>query len=405
MKKLNKTLFAIVLFGILWALLAFSAGAANNTVAKIKSFSVQRQGSASVTLDWKTDEGSVGGFKLYKFEKAKNKNTLIASIKKDVRSFKVTSLIAGTDYCFKIKAYSKTKDGTVYSDTLMLETYTLVPKVTGLKLKSNSDINQELTWKAIKGIKTYNIYYLNKSTGKYVLMGSKNENSAIIKCAPATVYTYKVKAVAKVLNNKKTLLGASSDPLETISKSAFVSTFLVESKTTSSVTIKWGAVQKANGYKIYRAPASGKNYKLIMTLKNATSATISGLASAKNYKFRIKSFTVVNGKTVLSDSSATLSITTKPINTTVSQEADVFLNGKVNLSWTEVERATGYLIYVSDKKDSGFSLYKEVSAPSTSATLTGMKNGSAQYVKIKAYVVTDGIKDYGDYSRVITVLA
>ena len=105
------------------------------------------------------------------------------------------------------------------------------------------------------------------------------------------------------------------------------------------------------------------------------------------------------------DSSSVLKVSTKPYAVSLKQENDSSGNGKAVLSLTEAPRAKGYLIYVSDHMNSGFSLYSEVSADYLHTTLTGLKNDVPQYVKIKAYFIADGVKVYGDYSAVITVNA
>ena len=404
MKRLKNIFLVVALLALMAFAFAF-ASSAETGAPSVANFTVAKQSPTSLTLQWETGEEPVSGFKLYKYQKANKKTTLIATLKKEEMSFKVGSLLSGTDYCFKLKAYIRSGGETVYSETAVLETYTTLPKVTGLALKSNSDVSQELTWNTVKGVGSYSIYYFNKTTGKYVLMGSKPTNEAVIKCSPATLYKYRVKATAVVEGGKTKISGKLSDPLEAVSRASLVSSVSVSEKTSSSITLEWEAAKKAEGYKIYQYDSAKKKYVAAKTVRGETSAVIDNLKSAKQYKFKIRSFTKVEGTNVFSEPSSVIAVITKPETPVLSQNSDAVLNGRISLSWTKSPRAKGYLIYISDHKNSGFTLYKEVDGSTDSTVVSGVKNGAKQYVKIKAYVEIEGAKVYGDYSKIITVYA
>ncbi|MGN1194982.1 MAG: leucine-rich repeat protein, partial [Acutalibacteraceae bacterium] len=64
----------------------------------------------------------------------------------------------------------------------------------------------------------------------------------------------------------------------------------------SSVKLTWKAVSKATGYRVYVYNTSTKKYKALKTT-TATSYTATKLKSGTKYKFAVKAYTTVNGKT------------------------------------------------------------------------------------------------------------
>ena len=390
---------------IILGAVAFAADKTAEPAPVLKSFTVSAQGTNYLTVKWKLESGKISGYKLYKYVKSTKQATLLETFTPDVTSYKIKSLKSGTDYCFRLRAFYKTKTETVNSKTLAVESYTTVPRITGLKLTKNEDYSQEITWDAIKGIKSYRIYYLSKKTGKYTFLGTKSTNVASFKTSPATAYTYKIKAEASVQGGKTMIYGKASAALETVTRSALIDTFSVKSKTDTTITFSWEAAKNVDGYRVYQYDAKEKKYKAVKTVKNALEVELIGFKSATQYSFKIRSFRNVDGTNVYSRYSSTLKVMTKPSATKVTQVADALNNGKVILSWSKVDRADGYLIYISSHKNSGFTLYKEVKADKLAATVTGVKNGEKQYVKIKAYASNGDSKIYGAYSKIISVYA
>ena len=75
--------------------------------------------------------------------------------------------------------------------------------------------------------------------------------------------------------------------------------------------------------------------------------------------------------------------------------------GKASLSWKEVSGATGYVVYMSEKKDSGFE--KIGSTKKLSCTIKNLKKGKTYYFKVKAYTKVDGKNVYSGATKAIAV--
>lgn len=75
---------------------------------------------------------------------------------------------------------------------------------------------------------------------------------------------------------------------------------------------------------------------------------------------------------------------------------------ELELTWSEVEGAKGYIVYRSEKKDSGYSrLVKVVGSEYTSYIDENVEKGKKYYYKVRAYSTTAGTSFYSEYSRVV----
>ena len=66
----------------------------------------------------------------------------------------------------------------------------------------------------------------------------------------------------------------------------------VSAKTTSSVSLQWKKVSKANGYQIYCSTSKSKNYKKVKTVKSGKTVTakVTGLKANQTYYFKVRAY-------------------------------------------------------------------------------------------------------------------
>lgn len=118
-------------------------------------------------------------------------------------------------------------------------------------------------------------------------------------------YYYKIRTVT---TDPKT--GLSSVSTFTTEKSAVPSLDKPVIKTIGTgkkaVTLKWGKVSGANGYKVYRATKKNGKYKSIKTISNGKTLSFKNtkLKKGQKYYFKIRAFRNVSGKPVYSNYSA-----------------------------------------------------------------------------------------------------
>ncbi len=195
---------------------------------------------------------------------------------------------------------------------------------------------------------------------------------------------------------------------------------------TDKVTLKWKNVAGAEGYEVFRYDVSKKKF-----IKAGTSAGVSFTdkkrSAGKPYRYKVKAYAVVNGKTCYGNLSSELKVLTKP-KAPARVSAERLTEAAVQISFQPVKGAVSYEIYKYDKgnkkyqlayKVKGKKLYqynskkknwtylrriKKASGKIT-ARLTGMnQEESNQKYYIKAFVSKRGYASrYSAKSKVVKV--
>lgn len=168
-------------------------------------------------------------------------------------------------------------------------------------------------------------------------------------------------------------------------KPSNVSGFSVEKYDTSSVTLKWKKVKGADGYIIYRYNSSSKKWVKAKQIKkgSTTTAKISKLSDASQYKFKIYAYKLKRKKKILSAKSASLSAYTRPKATeSLSVEKKNAYN--VKLSWKKVKKSGGYIIEYKNTSGEWKRLVKIADSETVYCTVQ-IPTDSGGSVRIKAY--------------------
>lgn len=208
--------------------------------------------------------------------------------------------------------------------------------------------------------------------------------------------------------------------------------------TTRQITLTWKAVPGATGYRVYRYnPTTGKYVKLKNTSKTTYTAT--GLIHSYPYKFAVKAYAKIDGKTYWATTYRTVNTATLPEKPVIKTHPGV--NGDPLVGWpklnlnnnihftniieTEKHRnPVNYTLYRSTDKDSGFKKilevyredyeYKMLVHPGNSIVTVNhlssdylyfkdkkLKNGT-YYYKVVAYVTVDGKNIFGEFSDTVS---
>lgn len=128
----------------------------------------------------------------------------------------------------------------------------------------------------------------------------------------------------------------------------------------------------------YQCTMRDLNGKLMKTFKTSSRyGFFSNFAVRKVGKAKIRAYIEVNGKASYG-AWATKNIIPQPKLSTDKKKSYIS-GGKMRLSWTKVTGATGYDIFVSLKKDSGYKKVASVKSTSTGATLSSFNGSSFKY--------------------------
>ena len=177
---------------------------------------------------------------------------------------------------------------------------------------------------------------------------------------------------------------------------------LSATQTKNSIKASWSAVPGAAGYRVQlykgntvvRTVVTSKTSVNFKKLDNGKK-----LAAGTEYKVVVTAFSKLGSKVYYSTASRSLLTATKTAAPSVkSVEAG---KKSVTLKWNKVAGATGYTVYYSTKKDSGFKAVKATTK--TSRTVKKLKSGKTYYVKVVANKKVSGTRISSAFSKTYKV--
>lgn len=328
-----------------------------------------------LTLSWKASIRA-NGYEVYQYDASTKKYKLVGTT--SATSLKVTNLEGSTEYKFKIRAYIE-DEGTIKSDySAVFTTKTKRPeKVSSYKLSAtnltyNGKVRKpSVTVKDSKGNKLkkdvdYTISYEKgcKLPGKYSVKITCKGNYTGTKSL-----TFKIKPAA----TKKVTI----------------------KQTTSKITLTWTKVEGADGYRVYQYNSKTKKYKRIAETKRAK-YSVKKLKAGTNYKFKVRAYAEDDG-IILGKLSDVVSTATKTTKTSII-EIKSSKKGKVTLSWKNVSGETGYQVYYSTKRYSGYEKAATYKKNITKGAKSKLKSGKTYYFKVRSYKKTASGNVYSTWS-------
>lgn len=396
-KTINK-LLVTVLFLMLSVLTVSVSASAQEITVTAPSLEAIAANTQAIKLRWESAD-EVYCYKLYVYDtQAKQYNTLYKGRKTEMT---VSGLEPGTEYLFAVRAYMIDSNKVYSSKLVKLRSNTRLDTVTGLTQSENTESSHRISWNAVRGADGYIVYYYNNEKGRYVTVGQTAKTTCkLTKLSSAYAYTYKIKAYRLKEDGGK-ICSAASQAFNAITLPATVSGFRASSVSTDSYTLNWNVSEGDGGYRIYEYNTKTKKYSTVATVKKVCSLPVSSKAPASSSVYVIRSYAKIDGKTYFSALSDQLTVTTRPNAPTAKIKVDMPGNGALKISWTPVEKADGYLIYASERKNSGFVLKKKVSADTLECTIKGLSTSSTTYIKVKAYVTVNGQMVYSANSKLI----
>ena len=254
-------------------------------------------------IDWNKVDGA-DGYNIY--IKKDGEWTLVESDK--IKYYTFDYLLYNSKYEVGIKSYI-TVEGEKYLSKDMATTTLVTPSEVPEKKFSGGISSRntiDLFWYLDGGVSGY-VIYLRKDN-KWVKLATTNNDSGLYKfekALPGKTYKFGIKAFVKgtegtVYSKLSTMSVLCEDYSKTEVKTSSV--------TNSTVTVKWGAVDGADSYRVY-IYKNGKwsYYKGI----KKTSYKITGLEASTKYKIKVKPCFKADGEVVWGTYSDTVSVTTK----------------------------------------------------------------------------------------------
>ncbi|KAL9658160.1 hypothetical protein ABK040_013072 [Willaertia magna] len=231
------------------------------------------------------------------------------------------SLTPSNSYSFTV--VSKNSAGS--SATSSVSESTLPPTVTSPSASSSSTTQATVTWTAVTAgnvsPKKYDV--CNTVTGVCSL-GITGNSYIDTGLSPSTTYSWSIRTFNGLKYSATNVTASTTTLPET-------PTLSLESVTHNSVSLSWNSVSAGNNAPItYSVCKTSPSPSACQNGLSGTTTTFSGLSSSTTYGFQIQA---VNGKSISSTSSATLTAVTKPQAPTTLQIINVQTQ-QFTASWT-----------------------------------------------------------------------
>ena len=227
-----------------------------------------------------------------------------------------------------------------------------VPRLSSAVTASYNSI--KVSWKAVPGAKSYNVYCKGGKYKKYKIVQEgvpatsyQHVSSTAYPLEVGTKYTYTVRAVCD-----QQISGYNAAGKTVKLKLGTVKLGKVQSQAYNQLKISWKGVSGANGYYIYIK--SGNSWKKIGT---STSTTFTHTASTKfplntgvTYTYTVRAYRTVNKKNICGGYDKNgISGKAAPGTPTI-ETVECTTQGKILLRWKSVPGATHYIVYRKNAK-------------------------------------------------------
>ena len=178
-----------------------------------------------------------------------------------------------------------------------------------------------------------------------------------------------------------------------------VTSKVTASQTTTTITLKWNKVTGADGYRVYKYNTKTKKYEKLKDV-TGTSLKISKLTAGTKYKYKVRAYTKDDG-TIWGAYSAVFETATKCKTPSITKLTTT--KGKASFTWSNVSGESGYQVYYSTKKDSGYKKVKSYKVNVVKGSKSKLKSGKKYYFKVRAYKKTASGTVYSSWSAVKSV--
>ncbi len=302
-------------------------------------------------LTWKKVSGATG-YNIYRSTDGESYELCAKITSGSTVAWSDTNVVRGVKYSYKIAAVRSGIEGKLSAAKNGTPT---LSAPSGVKAARASATGIKLTWKKAAGAQGYEIMRSTTSGGAYETVAFVSGNGTVTytdsKLEAGKTYYYRVRSVRE-LDGYKAYSGNSA----TVSAKTTLyapSTVKVVSTGYRSIAVTWTAASGADGYVIYRATSKNGTYSKIAEVgSDILGYDDVNLTANKYYYYKIKTVHNNTSGTVYSGYSSYKYAKTV-LKTPTGVDID-YSPEYVGIYWIANEEATGYQVYRSAKKSSGY---------------------------------------------------
>lgn len=313
-------------------------------------------------------------YRIYRSVKEDGTYTLVGTNNGDVLNFTDKNLAPGTTYYYKVEAYEVGNNLTsagIMSNAKSVKPVLTVPKK--VKATGYTYTSLKLTWDAVPGAKSYNVYVATSKRGTYKKIASSVKKTSYIhkSLKLGNKYYYKIEAV-----NGAAVSGKSAAASGTVVTAA-TKEVTVTSNDYNSITLKWKKVSGATKYYVYRSTKESTGYKKLKTITglNYTDNKVDG---GVKYYYKVVS---VAGSLKGQEKVVTGVAVPKAITGLKAQSNSAT---SVKVSWKSAKGAKEYCVYRATSKNGTYK--KLATTKRVSYTDKNAKTGVKYYYKVSAAI-------------------
>ena len=167
----------------------------------------------------------------------------------------------------------------------------------------------------------------------------------------------------------------------------------------TGIQLTWSSVSGASWYEIYRSPSAGGTFTLIATT-GSSSYIDYGRTTNVNYYYQVR--VCCNASTATTFGSYSNVASAKPVPAAPTVLLSQASYNRINVTWSPVPGAIGYKLYRSTSLNGTYALI--ITTSRTSYSNYYLKTGTTYYYKVRAYGTFGGLRVYGDYSTVASLM-
>lgn len=404
MKKLNKSLLALIICLVMSIMLSSAASAAD--VGRVTGLKVSEPKDNVVTLTWNSIADAEGYRVEYRYGNG-TKYSAWATLTETLQAttYKVGNLKMGYTYIFRVTAYDEVKVpfiGGISKDfstpSIEVSVTNTIGKVSGLKVVTTTPSKVKLTWNAVSGADGYLVQKQVNGSWKSV-KSTTSTTYTVTGLKTGSTTSFRVRAYVKQGSEK--IYGSVSSTVKGTAQVPKISGFKVVSTGTTSVKLSWTSAS-VTGYQIYRKTenSSWKKYKTISS-KSTTSFSNTGLELGTKYSYKIRGYYKTDSKTYYGEFSSAKSV--RPaLPAVVGIELTSISNTRAVITWDKVSGAQGYQVY-----DYASGSAVKLPTVKTNKAYIDIADGGVYKIKVRAYTkaTKSGETAKGTFSEAFEIVA